>query len=152
MSKETPGDRIQRRREQREMTFQELAAKLGPDVDWKRVASWRGTRKPHMPMLREVAAALGTSVEWILYGKGDPDDRPIFPDELHPIMRRTGAAAAPIPPSDDDKDDEAPMATWDDTEPVTIGMVQKRKAELIAMYAALNGEPPENVKIAVTIM
>jgi hypothetical protein len=31
-------------------------------------------------------------------------------------------------------------------------MVQKRKAELIAMYAALNGEPSENVKIAETIM
>jgi transcriptional regulator with XRE-family HTH domain len=154
MKKETVGDRIHRRREQLGMSIQELARLL--ECDDGRVWSWRGDRKPRMPMLRKVAVALRTSVEWLLYGKGDPDDKPMIPDHLQTPrpFSPLRSAAAPMPPSndDDDSDDGTTIATWDDTEPVTIEMIQKRRAELIAMYAARNGHAVEDVKITVSLM
>jgi hypothetical protein len=46
------------------------------------LSEWRADRKPHMPRVRKIGVALRTSAAWLLYGKDDPDDKPLTPEPL----------------------------------------------------------------------
>ncbi|ELP5713264.1 helix-turn-helix domain-containing protein [Enterobacter kobei] len=73
-------DRIRSRRVQLDITQQTLAKRLG--VSRVSVTKWEsGTTKPDGENLHQLAMALQTTPEWILYGKGDEaqDDTKVIP-------------------------------------------------------------------------
>ncbi|RCX05878.1 MULTISPECIES: LexA family transcriptional regulator [Kosakonia] len=79
-------DRIRARRLQLDVTQQSLAKKLG--VSRVSVTKWEnGTTKPDGENLHQLAYALATTPEWILYGKGEEqkDDTKVIPFIKSPI-------------------------------------------------------------------
>ncbi|WP_170956392.1 LexA family protein [Kosakonia sacchari] len=79
-------DRIRARRLQLDVTQQSLAKKLG--VSRVSVTKWEnGTTKPDGENLHQLAYALATTPEWILYGKGEEqkDDTKVIPFIKPPI-------------------------------------------------------------------
>jgi len=79
-------DRIRARRLQLDVTQQSLAKKLG--VSRVSVTKWEnGTTKPDGENLHQLAYALSTTPEWILYGKGEEqkDDTKVIPFIKSPI-------------------------------------------------------------------
>ncbi|MCM0866715.1 helix-turn-helix domain-containing protein, partial [Klebsiella pneumoniae] len=73
-------DRIRSRRVQLDITQQTLAKRLG--VSRVSVTKWEsGTTKPDGENLHQLAVALQTTPEWILYGRGEetPDDTKVIP-------------------------------------------------------------------------
>lgn len=73
-------DRIRSRRIQLDITQLALAKKLG--VSRVSVTKWEnGTTKPDGENLHQLAQALSTTPEWILYGSGDEaiDDTRVVP-------------------------------------------------------------------------
>ncbi|NUL39413.1 LexA family protein [Kosakonia sacchari] len=73
-------DRIRSRRLQLDITQQSLAKRLG--VSRVSVTKWEsGTTKPDGENLHQLALALGTTPEWLLYGQGDnvTDDTKLVP-------------------------------------------------------------------------
>jgi transcriptional regulator with XRE-family HTH domain len=73
-------DRIRSRRVQLDITQQTLAKRLG--VSRVSVTKWEsGTTKPDGENLHQLAMALQTTPEWILYGQGEEtqDDTKVVP-------------------------------------------------------------------------
>ncbi|MEQ5221018.1 S24 family peptidase [Providencia alcalifaciens] len=78
MKKEDMNFRIKARRLQLNLTQEVLAKKLG--VSRVSVTKWEtGMAKPDGENLQNLAHALETSAEWILYGKNAPTDKELFP-------------------------------------------------------------------------
>lgn len=79
-------DRIRSRRLQLDITQQSLAKRLG--VSRVSVTKWEGgTTKPDGENLHQLALALATTPEWLLYGQGDnvTDDTKLVPFIKPPI-------------------------------------------------------------------
>lgn len=79
-------DRIRSRRLQLDVTQQSLAKKLG--VSRVSVTKWEnGTTKPDGENLHQLASALSTTPEWLLYGQGEEkkDDTKVMPFIKTPV-------------------------------------------------------------------
>lgn len=88
----TPGERLRQKRQDRGMTAEDLAARVGRSVSAVRNQE-NGTNGIPAPIAKKYAAALGTTASWILYGddKADPVPAPRT-DEL-PIIGPIQAGA-----------------------------------------------------------
>lgn len=68
----TPGDRLRQKRQEKGLTAEELAARVGRSVSAVRNQE-NGTNGIPAPLARKYAAALGTTAGWILYGDDTPE-------------------------------------------------------------------------------
>lgn len=98
MKYETSGDRLKRRRKELRLTQRQLSKKVG--VSAPSITQWElGNTNPRGESLNLLCKALNCSLDWLLYGYGDPEDKDqpvnLGPNlkDLYPIISWSQAAA-----------------------------------------------------------
>lgn len=78
----TPGDRLRQKRQDRGLSAEDLATRVGRSVSAIRNQE-NGTNGIPAPLAKKYAAALGTTAGWILYGDDTPDA--VLPPTMHEL-------------------------------------------------------------------
>lgn len=72
--------RLAQRRKDLGISLQALAKRLGEKVNWQKIQHWeKGRSRPKMDELPEIAKALETSEQWLLFGDGGPEQEASIP-------------------------------------------------------------------------